>query len=299
MRASGRRWPSPPPSWCFTPSSSGPITFLRAAKKGRPLDPLLWVPVVSAIALVSIVTIGVAGKGWRGKARHLALVEAGGGMSRGPVRRFRAFYSGEPRSLAIRGSERGGVLDLAGGESVEAALRLDKNAVSLDGLSALPWQSIVVSEQGFLELAGGIALVPSHDGSADVVNRTGRDLKDVLVHVPGQSVTYFETLKDGDRLHASTGRPALPSSKRPRASGTARTIHKLDTAPMKGTVPTPALEAWRSFAEAGGTEVDWWPDDQMVVMGEVAGGERASADAGLAVDSDRLYFRIVGVGGAP
>src|SRR5262249_30374111 len=62
--------------------AAGPLTFIRATKKGRPLDPLVWAPACAAIAFGLIVLIGLAGKGWRGRARHIALVEAGAGMSR-------------------------------------------------------------------------------------------------------------------------------------------------------------------------------------------------------------------------
>jgi hypothetical protein len=52
------------------------------------------------------------------------------------------------------------------------------------------------------------------------------------------------------------------------------------------------------MASAGGTAVDWFPDDVPVVLGEIEGGEGAKSDTGLRVESDRLLFRVVGEGGA-
>src|SRR5262249_25305043 len=45
---------------------AGPVLFLRAAKKGKPLRPLLWAPVFSVAAFGAIVLVGLAGKGCRG-----------------------------------------------------------------------------------------------------------------------------------------------------------------------------------------------------------------------------------------
>ena len=67
----------------------GPVNFLRAKNRGKPLRPLLLAPIFSAVAFGAIVLVGLGVKGWRGRTRHLSLVETGAGIAR--ARRSRAF----------------------------------------------------------------------------------------------------------------------------------------------------------------------------------------------------------------
>jgi hypothetical protein len=57
-------------------------------------------------------------------------------------------------------------------------------------------------------------------------------------------------------------------------------------------------EVWAPFDAAAGDDVDWWPDDVPVVMGEVVGLAKASHDSGLRLEDDRVLLRVVGRGGA-
>ncbi|HEY8038548.1 MAG TPA: hypothetical protein VIF15_02090, partial [Polyangiaceae bacterium] len=157
--------------------AAGPLTFIRAHRRGRPLDPLVWAPVASAGCFALIVVVGLAGKGWSGRARHVELVEAGAGMSRGSVRRFRGFFASQTRAMRVRASEPGSVLEVLATDSRDqgdAVLRLDKDGASLENLTSLPWQTVVVSEDGFTDLGGGIAVREKTDGSVVVSNHTGR-----------------------------------------------------------------------------------------------------------------------------
>ena len=61
---------------------AGPLNFFVAQRRGKPLTALLYLPVWAALALVSIVLLGILGKGVVGRARHLTLIEAGAGMAR-------------------------------------------------------------------------------------------------------------------------------------------------------------------------------------------------------------------------
>src|SRR5205085_2527536 len=79
----------------------GPIAFLRASKRKRPLEPLKWVPALSLVTFGLIVLTGMAGRGWRGRARHLALVESASGSELGTVRRFRGFFASRSEALAV------------------------------------------------------------------------------------------------------------------------------------------------------------------------------------------------------
>lgn len=283
----------------------GPLTFMRAHRRGRPLDPLVWAPVTSAACFALIVLVGLAGKGWSGRARHIALVEAGAGMSRGSVRRFRGFFASQTRAMRVRASEPASVLEVVTTDSHSqgaAVLRLDKEGASLEELTSLPWQTVVVSEDGFTELGGGIAVREKADGSVVVANHSGRDLENVLVWAPKTDATYFARIAAGDTILSSSGRTVFTaSSRRPATAGT-RTVHILDPSRFTmvlGHSLDDMMTQWSAMSSAaGGSATDWWPDDVPVVMGELHGGEGVKVDGGLRVESDVLLFRVVGEGGA-
>lgn len=286
---------------------AGPVTFLRSARKGRPLDPLLWAPLFSLAAFGLIVLVGLAGKGFRGRARRIALVEAGAGMSRAPVRRYRGFFASQARTLAVKGSERQSVLDLAhvdpSRERPAASLRLDRAGAQLENITALPWQTVVVAEDGVLDLRGGVSVIPTPDGYVDVINRTGKALEHVLVYVPLKDFRWFERVDAGARVHAADGRFVQTSSSRARTMAGSLQVHGLEAsrlgAAIGGRAGSDFQTAWAPFGTAAGTAVDWWPESAAVVLAEAKGGEGVKADAGLSVDSDRLFLRIVGEGGEP
>jgi hypothetical protein len=285
---------------------AGPVMFLRATKKGKPLRPLLWAPVFSVAAFGAIVLVGLASKGWRGRARHISLVETGAGVTRGTVRRYRGFFASETRSLSVQGTDRTCVLDVATGDSStheNAVLRVDRNGVALENLTSLPWQTVVVREDGFMDFKGGVSVLANPDGTVDVVNHTGRTLKDVLVWVPSDKVTYFAEIKDGGRTRSTAGKNVLSSTARRPATSGAKTVHPLQSRDLGYAITARYNDritlTWGPFEAAAGEAVDWWPDDVPVVMGEMTGGEAAKSDSGLAIESDRVLFRVVGKGGAP
>jgi hypothetical protein len=286
---------------------AGPLTYIRATKKGRPLDPLVFAPMWSAIAFGLILFIGLAGKGFRGRARRIAVVEAGAGMQRGAIRRYRGFFSSQTRQLSVRASDRTSVLDTVATESREhgdAAMSLDRDGARLENLTALPWQTVVVAEDAMFDLPkGGVSITPASDGSVDVSNHTGRALAHVAVWVPREGVYSFPALADGATLHASAGKLIASASSISTATAGGMRVRLLDAttlaATLSGTDATSLTEQWAPLSQAAGYGVDWFPDDAAVLMAEITGGEGVLADAGLAVERDTLLLRVVGEGGAP
>jgi len=283
---------------------AGPLVFMRSYRRGRPLDPLVWVPVASAGCFALIVVIGLAGKGWSGRARHLALVEAGAGMSRGAVHRFRGFFASQTRAMRVRASEPGSVLDLVAADSRDQGdpvLRLDKDGTSLENLTSLPWQTVVVSEDGFTELGGGVAVREQADGSVVVANHTGHRLKNVVVWAPKADASWFANVDPGETVLSTSGRTVfVPSSRSTGTAGT-RTVHEIDASRFQtllGHAGEEMTVRWSAMSSASGSSTDWWPDDVPVVIGEIEGGEGVKTDATLRVESDTMLFRVVGEGGA-
>jgi hypothetical protein len=278
----------------------GPLVFARAAKRGLPLAPLKWVPAWSAAAFAAIVVVGLAGKGWRGRARHLTLLEAGSGASRANLRTYRGFFASETQSLSFRPLVHASLLSVAPTEGMTShtsygTLAVDRDEATLAGLTSLPWQTVVVREDGIADVGDGIALVPTADGALDIVNGSGHALKDVLVR-GARDGAYFEAIDRGARVPMSAGRPLRSLARSGSLAGSPR-VHPLESSSFAselGAEGTRIAAAWGPLEAAAGDAVDWWPDDTPVLLAEVDAKPRAPSDSGLSLESDRVLIRVVG-----
>jgi hypothetical protein len=278
----------------------GPLVFSRAAKRGRPLLPLVWVPAWSAVAFGAIVVIGLAEKGWRGRSRRVTLVEAGSGASLAAARAYRGFYASETRSLSVAPIEQASVLEVAptGGMASHTsygALRIDRAGLTLGEVTSLPWETVVIREDGMRDLHGGVALTTSATGDVAIDNRSGHALENVIVHTP-TAAAYFASIADGAHVSLASGRALGAGFAIPTTAGT-YVVHALGAqsfAASLGPVGKHMEEAWAALETAAGDGVDWWPDDAPVLIGEVALGPHAPSDSGLGLESDRVFVRILG-----
>jgi hypothetical protein len=278
---------------------AGPLSFYLAARKGRPLRALWQLPLWSAATLLAIALLGVFGKGVSGRARRLSLFETGAGMTRAAAARFRGFYAASSRELTVRAGRREHVLDLAAAAGdVARTLMIDRDGPRLEGLRTKPWQTVLVREEGFGDLSGGISLVV--DGEDYIVkNRAARDLIGVILRTPGGMLTYFPRIKDGQGVRASAGRNLGPAGGGGPARGHAV---PLDAARFAPTLETdfPGLgRAWTALEPSFAPDSEWWPPDVPVLIAGLDGGEGKLSDSGLRVDYDRVLIRIVGTGGTP
>ena len=277
---------------------AGPLGFHLAQRRGKPLSALAKLPLWSAITFSLIVGLGVFGKGLSGKSRRLSLVEAGAGMTRAAAVHFRGFYLASSEELVVRPSRREHVLDLAGSTDLVRTLVLDRDGPRLTGVRTRPWQTVLVREDGFVELGGGVSVVPVDDDYL-IKNRLGSALLGVVVRLPSAEARYFARIADGDSVRASAGR-VLGSLGTPTYPGT--TALPLDARSFAPALDADSLglgRAWIALEPTLPIDVEWWSNDVPVLIGAVEGGQGKLTDSGLKTDYDRLLLRVVGVGGTP
>lgn len=292
---------------------AGFLNFGAATRAGKPLRALLRLPVLAGFAFAIVVGVGAAAKGVTRRARHLTLIEAGAGMPKGAVRRFRGFYGPSAHKVTVRATERSGVLSTLGsttGSDREDLLVVDRTGLRLVDVAAPPYQLVVVREDGVASMGDGVALAPDGEDHIAVVNRTGHDLRFVLVHEPGGDSYVFDRLADGERV--TTARATRVTERPEGGSWDARTrastrvaeldIHGLNTQ-LLGTIfgPDAALlgEAWGAFEDATQARVDWFPSGVPTLLAQMDGGEGATQDSGIPIESDRVLVRVLGFGGRP
>lgn len=297
---------------CVYAALAGPVNFARAARSGQPLRALAWLPVLALGAFLLVVGVGTVAKGTSGRARHLTLVQAGAGVGTGRAERFRGFYSADAEKLTLPATDARCVLSMGvstGLNEVTTEVAVRKDGLRILGGATMPWQTLVVSEQGFAELGRGVAMARDADGALTIVNRTGRSLRSVIVRLPSGTPRYFPRIADGERRRVDEGR-ALDASESERgfSAGVAETYPSHPTTqglPAYSMEPflrddTPGLaQAWAAIAQVGGNEADWFPSDVPVLLAQLEGGEGAREDAGFPIEADRVLLRIVGYGGEP
>ena len=276
---------------------AGPLNFYLAQRRGRPLQALAYLPLWAGIALSAIVFMGILGKGVTGRARHLTLIEAGAGVSRAAVTRFRGLYGSHAGDLTVRAA-RGSVLDVLGEASeVSRELVVDRDGLRLERLREKPWEVEVVREDGFTNLGAGVSLLSNEDGEVTIKNRSARDLLAVVINVPDKGLFYFPKVPDGGTVVAGRGR-ALGAVMGSAVGGT----HALSVGVFQAKVDEQAKgvgASWEALEAVTGSDADWWPSDVPVLIAEIEGGEGRTHDSGLRLDIDRVLLRVVGLGGVP
>ncbi len=277
---------------------AGPLNFYLARRAGKPLRALAQLPLWSALALALVVLLGVLGRGVEGRARRLTLIEAGAGMSRAVATRFRGLYASSAQEHVVMASERGNVLDVAGeAEGTGRHLVVDRDGTRLTQLRGRPWEVVVVREDGFMNLGGGVTLLPAPDGTLMVRNRLGRDLLGVVLRPNGsRDARFFLRIKDGESVAESSGQPLslTPSGSFGRSALNLDMVRDRLDGGVKGLTA-----AWEAIEAATTRTIDFWPADVPVLLGQLDGGEGKLVDSGLEIESDRALIRVVGFGGVP
>ena len=86
------------------------------------------------------------------------------------------------------------------------------------------------------------------------------------------------------------------AARRTTAAGTLN-VHPFDPSTIASMLASQdgdrVTKTWTPMTTVAGDAVDWFPDDEDVVLAEVDGGERVKTDNGLSVESDRMLLRVV------
>ena len=232
------------------------------------------------------------------RARRLTLIEAGAGMSRATATRFRGLYASSARERTVQASARGNVLDVTGdADETGRHLVVDRDGARLTNLRGRPWEVVLVREDGFMGLGGGVSLLRGPDGLVTIKNRLGRDLIGVVLW-PGdkRDARFFVRIKDGEAVTENVGQTLSLAT-----GGTfGRSALGLGTAKERLDGASRGLSAaWDAIEGATTRQIDFWPEEVPVLLGQLDGGEGKLTDSGFPLEADRALLRVVGVGGVP
>ena len=261
-------------------------------------------PLLSLTTFLLIVVVGFAAKGTGQSARRLTYVEAGGGMETAVARRYRAFFSPSAQDIRVAASERTGMLSLEAEDGTSYGLRVDGDGVRLGDFEGSPGQTVVVREDSSYALGGGVALVRgSAPPELTIVNRSGRNLRGLLVKLPNDAFYFIPKLASGDSLAAKDfaskggqnvwgGHPVAP------VGGSVPPFDFYSVESMVADAGDPgAGAAWMAIAEAAPDDMAWFPEGVPVLLAELEATGSPGEDSGVPIKEDRTLLRVVGFGG--
>ncbi len=293
---------------CLYAVLAGPVLFSAAKKRNRPLAALRWLPVASFGTFLLVVLIGVFAKGLGRRVHHLAIVDAGAGMPRAVVRRYRGFFGPDADTLSVRTTELTSAIAIAAELDRPTRFEVDREGVRLVGLETMPAETVVVREDGLASIGDGITLLEEPGDVVTIKNRTGRALRGLVLRTPGGRFFRAESLGDGERLSSGdmkSGGSDFLDWQRGIVSRSAGAVTVRDLSPGMIVEAFDELgerelgEAWRAIGQSAGEDVDWWPERVPVLLAQIDGGEGKTVDGGVEVQRARLLVRVTGWGGAP
>ena len=279
---------------------AGPVNFTIWRRRHRPLRALVWLPITSAVAFGAVVAIGVGAKGCSGRARQLTLVEAGAGMKRATARRWRGFFVPTAREMTVRtesASSVVGVETMRSGDSIDDTLRVDRDGLRLEGLALRPWETLVVREDGYSDLGGGISIFQVDDKELKVKNKTGKRLRGLILSCPWGEMRYLNKLDDNSSASSKRFRPVSRVAANVRSPLPVRDFKMYALTSRLERTSEGLTDAWQAVVESIHGVKNWFPADVPVLLAEMEASEEQKRDTGLLIDSERVLVRVVGYGG--
>ena len=295
---------------CLYAVVAGPLAFWFFKRKKKPLRALVALPLLSLAVFFLIVGIGFFSKGGNQRARRLTFVDAGGGTSFGVALRYRSYFSPSSRQLTITSSHRSSVVrsevaDVSNDPDTGEITSVNRDGARLEGVAAVPWQAVLVREQGLASLGDGIAIWRSSGENVTVKNRSGRALHAVLIKLSNEQFRFVPRIDDGESIDTADFGAGIVSSWKSPLAGPMRVgraeVHSLDARALGGKIEgfPEVFDAWFAAESTTPNTIDWLPVGVPVVLAEMEGGERTKKDSGMDVESDRMLVRVVGWGGDP
>jgi len=280
----------------------GPLAFSRARKLGKPLAVLRATPLLALGLFVLLVGLGKLGKGFRGRARRLSVIEVAGGAHQGSATTFHAFYVADPNVVEVVAKRPvdmvHSVEPFAEGDPIE----LDRGSIAVRAVRAHPWQTIVVAEEGARDVQGGITL-EGNGPRLTLINKTAWTLEHLVLHpettagTPARS-RYFAKVGPGETVVARDGlavdrriRP-LPYHFVPGAGGGEPLIKQDDPSSDALDALDALVTAWAGASYPAGEAIPYSSPVATAIV-------RASGDkiSGLSVEREAILIRVVGLGG--
>jgi hypothetical protein len=282
----------------------GPLVFARARKLGRPLSVLKITPLLALGLFLLLVGLGKLGKGFRGRTRNLAVIDVGGGQTKGAATTLRAFYLPDPSAIDLPATRPIDTVHVVDPFLDSGAIELDRGTLAVRGVRAHPWQTVVVAEEGAREVPGGIVL-EGNGSRFTLINKTPWTLEHVVLHpetTAGTSAArsrYFAKVAPGASVSMHDG---IPVSRNVRPS-----YFEIQGSKGANFGPEPKdamndeafdalgamVSAWQTTAAPGAS--DPLPTTMPIATCVVrtSGGK----ESGIAIEKEAILIRVMGLGG--
>lgn len=274
----------------------GPFAFSRARKTGKPLDVLRMTPVLALALFAVLVGLGKIGKGFKGRARRLSVVEVAGGSTLATTTTLHAFYVADPSIVDVVASRPIDTVHVVEPSVDGDPIELDRGAIAVRAVRAHPWQTIVVAEEGARNLPGGVVL-EGNGPRLTLINNTPWTLEHVVLHPETTAVAparsrYFASVPPGATVVARDG---IAVDRRIRPFGTLAGGGDALITPKDPAAD--AIDAVEALVTSwpGASSVSPIPFD--VPMATAIVRTEGGTASGLKVEREAMLLRVIGLGG--
>lgn len=280
----------------------GPVAFGRARKLGRPLAVLRATPLLALGLFVLLVGLGKIGKGFKGRARRLTVLEIAGGAQHGSATTFHAFYVADPNVVEVVAARPIDTVHAVEPFSEGDPIELDRGSIAVRAVRAHPWQTIVVAEEGARDVKGGIVL-EGNGQKLTLINKSSWTLEHVVLHPETTAASparsrYFAKVGPGETVVARDG-VAVDRRVRPlpyhfvAGGGGGEPLIKNDDPSADAIDALDALvTAWSGASYPMGEPVPYALPIATALVRTTGG-----TTSGLSLEREAILVRVVGLGG--
>jgi hypothetical protein len=277
---------------CVYGAFIGPGLQHMGKKRGDLLFSLRWLPAASLGMFLLVVGIGIVTRGFSGRARRISFVETGAGMDGGVGFRTRAFFTPTDTEVLVGPLREGNTLAAPRSVDYRPTLEVKGGSLTLGGFESLPSQTVLVREDGVVDLGGPIDIT-REPGALVVHNRTPATLRNVLLKSETNEWYFTKSIPTGERWSAAKG-PDTPAALTSWGSAKDVGFHFQDFGFHRIFGDMTVGETWAAIDENDGQANRWFPTDTPVLLATT--DDDVALDSGFAVESAQTYVRVVGFG---
>ena len=283
---------------CAYSALVGPVLFGLGKKRNDLLLPIRWMPVVSLAAFFLVVAFGSLSKGVRGEARRVTFVELGSGMNVGVGNHYRGFYTPSGQRVDVGQTHTTSTLNAPYSLALGPHYAVEGHAARIGGFESVPSQTVVIREDGLIDIGGNISMRRDSSGGLTLENNTPRTLEHVVVKTQAEQVVYARRLAPGQTLNSQDMKSDNVDFKNWSAAPLSGRMRPFEDFSFKSAFEDSEAtgDLWDAMDGANAESANWFPVGLPVALAVVTEGLGPESDSGFKVKSSIMLVRVVGFG---
>jgi hypothetical protein len=283
---------------CAYSALIGPVLYGLGKKRNDLLLPIRWMPVASLAAFFLVVIFGTISKGLWGESRRVSFVELGSGMSVGVGNIYRGFYTPSGQRVDVGQTNASTSLNALYSLELGPHYSVEGQAVKIGGFESVPSQTVVVREDGIINVGGNISMRPEASGSITLTNNTPKTLEHIVLKTHTEQVVYARRLAPGQALSSLEMTSDNPDFRHWTATPLSGRMRPFEDFAFKSAFQDDDTigDLWDAMDGANVESANWFPQGVPVALAVIAESDGPDSDSGFKLKSSVTLLRVVGFG---